>query len=65
MKDMNTQKETKVNQEILKSTGKVQNHFPTELRPYDPTRPEGSAGIVAQHTKPVHFEFGIELNNSK
>lgn len=65
MKDMNTQKETRVNQEILKSTGKVQSHAPTELRPYDPSRPEGSVGIVAQATKPVHFEFGITLNNSK
>lgn len=58
-------KETQPNREILEFLGRVQSHMPAELRPYDPSRPEGSAGIVAQHTAPVHYEFGIEINLPK
>lgn len=58
-------KETQPNQEILQALGKVQSHAPAELRPYDPNRPNGSEGIVKQMTKPVQFEFGIQLTNSK
>ena len=65
---METQKETKPNLELVEKLGKVQKEMPgkfampVERRPYDPSRPEGSAGIVAQNGPPVHFEYGITLS---
>lgn len=53
--------ENKRQQEILKGLGKVQEYFPVDLRPYDPLRPNGSAGIVAQQTAPKQFEFGVKV----
>lgn len=71
MKDYNTQKDAKPSEELVAKLGQQQKEMPgkfampVERRPYDPSRPEGSAGIVAQNGPPKHFEFGIQLNNSK
>ncbi|MNM18514.1 hypothetical protein D3C81_288070 [compost metagenome] len=71
MKDYNTQKDAKPSDKAVDQLGTQQKEMPgkfampVERRSYDPSRPEGSVGIVAQNGPPVHFEFGIQLNNSK
>ncbi|HHZ7224926.1 TPA: hypothetical protein ACWLXL_004354 [Pseudomonas aeruginosa] len=53
--------DVKIDRKLLESLGKVYDHIPEERRPYDPSRPEGDAGILKTYEKPKQFNFEIKI----